>query len=78
MSLDWEEGERERKITEREAAMQGISVKWIDHSVRSVLSDMEQGKLALPEFQRGWRWSSTGVRDYVDSLGVPEPTRKQR
>lgn len=58
--------------------MQGISVKWIDHSVRSVLSDMEQGKLALPEFQRGWRWSSTGVRDYVDSLGVPEPTRKQR
>ena len=45
-----------------------MNVVALDTTVRALLDDLRNGILALPEFQREWRWSSTKVRDYIDSL----------
>ena len=36
--------------------------------VQSILSNIEQGAWALPEFQRGYVWSRIQVRRLMDSL----------
>lgn len=38
------------------------------HSVGNVLTWVETGKIAIPEIQRPFVWSSTKVRDLIDSL----------
>jgi hypothetical protein len=38
------------------------------HSVGNVLNWVETGKIAIPEIQRPFVWSSTKVRDLIDSL----------
>ncbi len=43
-------------------------------SIISLVSDIEQGKIALPDLQRPFVWEDTKVRDLLDSLFVGYPT----
>src|SRR5437868_6007047 len=39
-----------------------------DQEIQSLIADISDGKLLLPEMQRAYVWKSTQVRDLVDSL----------
>lgn len=39
-----------------------------DQEVQSLVADIREGKLLLPEMQRGYVWKATQVRDLFDSL----------
>ncbi len=39
-----------------------------DQEVQSLVADIREGKLLLPEMQRSYAWKSTQVRDLFDSL----------
>ena len=50
----------------------GISVQ--DREIQSLVNDVKEGRLLLPEMQRGYIWKSTQVRDLFDSLYHEYPT----
>jgi hypothetical protein len=50
----------------------GISVQ--DREIQSLVNDIKEGRLLLPEMQRGYVWKSTQVRDLFDSLYHEYPT----
>ena len=50
----------------------GISVQ--DREIQSLVNDVKEGRLLLPEMQRGYVWKSTQVRDFFDSLYHQYPT----
>ncbi len=50
----------------------GISVQ--DREIQSLVNDVKEGRLLLPEMQRGFIWKSTQVRDLFDSLYHEYPT----
>lgn len=37
-------------------------------SIKSLLADIEQGRISMPEIQRPFVWDSTKVRDLIDSI----------
>jgi hypothetical protein len=37
-------------------------------SIKNLLGDIEQGRISMPEIQRPFVWSSTKVRDLIDSI----------
>jgi uncharacterized protein with ParB-like and HNH nuclease domain len=39
-----------------------------DKEIQSLVTDIRDGKLLLPELQRSYVWDSTQVRDLFDSL----------
>lgn len=39
-----------------------------DKEIQSLVADVRDGKLLLPEMQRSYVWDSTQVRDFFDSL----------
>ncbi len=39
-----------------------------DREIQALVADIREGKLLLPEMQRGYVWKSTQVRDFFDSL----------
>ena len=39
-----------------------------DQDIQSLVADIRDGKLLLPEMQRRYVWKSTQIRDLVDSL----------
>ncbi len=43
-------------------------------TIAELLSEIERGELILPEFQRGFVWSATKVKNYVDSIYRKYPT----
>src|SRR5579884_1872819 len=43
-------------------------IQTVSQSIESLVKDIEEGKLLLPEMQRGFVWKSTQVRDLFDSL----------
>ena len=57
---------------ERMRADVGISVQ--DREIQSLVNDIKEGRLLLPEMQRGYVWKSTQVRDLFDSLYHEYPT----
>lgn len=42
-------------------------------SIKNLLSDIEQGRITMPEIQRPFVWSSTKVRDLIDSISRGYP-----
>ncbi|HEX6817619.1 MAG TPA: DUF262 domain-containing protein [Ktedonobacterales bacterium] len=50
----------------------GISAQ--DKEIQSLVNDIKEGRLLLPEMQRGYVWKSTQVRDLFDSLYHEYPT----
>lgn len=50
----------------------GISAQ--DKEIQSLVNDIREGRLLLPEMQRGYVWKSTQVRDLFDSLYHEYPT----
>lgn len=44
----------------------GISAQ--DREIESLVGDIREGKLLLPELQRSYVWDSTQVRNLFDSL----------
>ncbi|MBN9392390.1 MAG: DUF262 domain-containing protein [Chloroflexi bacterium] len=43
-------------------------IKALDQEIQSLVADIRDGKLLLPEIQRGYVWKSTQVRSLFDSL----------
>src|SRR5687767_2206499 len=43
-------------------------------TVNALIHDIDGGQLILPEFQRGYVWSATQVREYLASLYRGYPT----
>lgn len=43
-------------------------------TISELLTEIEKGELILPEFQRGFVWSSTKVKNYIDSIYRNFPT----
>ena len=43
-------------------------------TISELLSEIERGELILPEFQRGFVWSPTKVKNYIDSIYRNYPT----
>jgi len=43
-------------------------------TIAELLSEIEKGELILPEFQRGFVWSATKVKDYIESIYRNYPT----
>ncbi|MFC1932280.1 DUF262 domain-containing protein [Chloroflexota bacterium] len=43
-------------------------------TITELLSEIEKGELILPEFQRGFVWSPTKVKDYIESIYKNYPT----
>lgn len=43
-------------------------------SINAILADIEKGEIAIPEIQRPFVWSSSQVRDFIDSLYHGYPT----
>jgi len=39
-----------------------------DRKIKSILSDIETGRIAMPEIQRPFVWDTTKVRDLIDSI----------
>lgn len=48
--------------------MSNALFKYIPFAVDQVVSDIDQGRLALPDIQRPFVWKSTKVRDLLDSM----------
>lgn len=42
-------------------------------NLSELLNDVASGKLQLPEFQRGWVWDDTHIRDLIASIAVGFP-----
>lgn len=47
---------------------EGVVVGKADYTVRELVAKIERGELQLPEMQRRYVWTSTKVRDLLDSL----------
>ena len=43
-------------------------------TISELLTEIEKGELILPEFQRGFVWSPTKVKDYIESIYRNYPT----
>src|SRR5206468_1261834 len=50
--------------------MKGVGTMIVtqDRDIRSLVEDIHEGKLLLPEMQRAYVWKATQVRDLFDSL----------
>ena len=47
-----------------------------EQSIQSLVADISDGKLLLPELQRGYVWKAVQVRDLFDSLYHEYPSGK--
>ncbi len=50
------------------------NISWVERKIDGLLESIERGEIGLPEFQRGWRWDSSRVRNFIDSLYRGYPT----
>ena len=48
--------------------MADILFTTVPRILKDLISEIENGKLALPELQRGYVWEATKVRDLLDSM----------
>ncbi len=51
-----------------------MAIKAQDQEIQSLVNDIKEGRLLLPELQRGYVWKSTQVKDLFDSLYHEYPT----
>ena len=42
-------------------------------NLRDVLNDVGEGKIQLPDFQRGWVWDDDHIRDLITSVSLSFP-----
>ena len=45
--------------------------------LKDLIMEVENGKLGLPELQRGYVWKATKVRDLLYVINIPAKRRKQ-
>ncbi len=75
VDVDDDDGDPDEVVASREPAVRGRAPIF-EHSQRSIVSligDIEQGVIALPDLQRPFVWEDTKVRDLLDSLFVGFP-----